>query len=115
MSSELGLEVLLAVLEKEESGTCEGNWDDHRGYYDRYRGWDDGESEEDEEEDWHYMDEVLDTSHNFKRIVDLNGRQLLSNVSTDEDFERVLQQFDPFDDPNDQKEDYVGFMGNWVG
>lgn len=121
VSSELGLEIVLAALEKEESGSCEhdhdrGNY--NRGYYNKHRrGWDD-ESEEEEEEDeadWHAMDEVFSTKYKFKRIVDLNGRQLLSDVETDEGFEeRVLQQCGPFDDTDDKEEDYEGFMGNSV-
>lgn len=123
MSSELGLDIFLAVIEKQETRDCEfDGYDpfDEGGYYDE------SEEEEDDDEDdeeekaqkkdrSHSMDDLIDTSYNFKRIVDLEGQLLLSGISTDEDFEKkMLQQCDPFEDADDEEEEVGGYTGNEV-
>lgn len=120
MSSELELDVFLAVLEKEELGSCEHVYDD---YYDRkkhYRGYEDDEDDEDDEdegdgEDWHELEDVHQVSYKIKQLVDLKGRVVLSDISTSEDFEEnLLQEFDLWEGLEGEEE-YEGFMGNSVG
>ena len=119
MSSQLGFDILLAVLEKKESGSVEYT----HPYKDRYRSrWDgsdgSGDSEEDEG-DWHDMEEIFETEVSFKKIVDLTGQTLRSNltISLDDLNNNTLLPptcFDLFDDTMDRNEDYEGYMGNSV-
>lgn len=90
MSAELGLDIFLAVLEKEEMGLCENDYDDDYYYskknkYKGWRKWDEQSSEEQYDDegdgaDWHDLDDVHETSCKFKRIADLKGRPLLTEL-----------------------------------
>lgn len=116
MASELDLDIFLAVLEKEEQGSCEfdhSRWERGNRYKDYY---DDSDEDGDEDDDdgWHCLDEVFETNFMIKKLVDLNGHVLLSQVRVDEmeEFEEnMLQEGDPFEGW-DGEEDYEGYMGN---
>lgn len=98
------------MLEKEEMGGCEGDdYDPYEEYHSK------GGDDEEEKSNWHTLDDDLDTTYSFKRIVDLKGRQLLSNVVTYElEFkESVLQECDPFEDA-DTEEEYENYVSNEV-
>lgn len=120
MSSELELDIFLAVIEKEEKVDCEFD-DYHAG---RYYGMSEEEDDEDDDEDddemqkkdsWNSMDDSTETSYSFKRIVDLHGQLSLSDISIDANVEEeMLQQSDPFEDAEDQEEEEGGYTGNEV-
>ncbi|KAI2618492.1 hypothetical protein GGR54DRAFT_158036 [Hypoxylon sp. NC1633] len=84
--AELGFDLFLTTMEREEFGIP----DDH--YYDGY----------------HELDFVVDRSNKLKAIFELTGNRLTSDVEFDED--DILGE-DPFDDEPDE-ENYTGFMGN---
>jgi hypothetical protein len=92
----------LAVLEKEEQGAPESV-----DYY---------SDEDDENESWHELDSVFQTSISIKKLVDLDGKQLRSEMKIDEkDIEHsMIQECDPFEDVEDRNEEYEGYMGNSV-
>ncbi|KAI1767563.1 hypothetical protein GGR53DRAFT_99628 [Hypoxylon sp. FL1150] len=89
MCSELNFDLFLATLEKEEIGPCE-----EHGYID-----DNG---------FHELEFVVDTSYRSKHVTDLSGNLLATNLALHAS--NILQK-DSFDDIPD-KEDYEGFMGN---
>ncbi|OTA69482.1 hypothetical protein K449DRAFT_384422 [Hypoxylon sp. EC38] len=101
---ELGFDLFLTTLEKEESGLPEGRRFDPY-YHDRYDRYD-----ESEKDDYgiHLLEEVYDVSYWSKYIFDLNGNELVSYVPLNSD--NILHE-DPFEDKPDQ-EDYEGYMGN---
>jgi len=83
----------LASSEKKESGGCED------GEY----GCSDGQS------GFHPIEEVVDSSLELKRMVDLDGTLLAESLSLAED---DFIQEDAFErDPD--RENYEGYMGNW--
>ncbi|OIW24743.1 hypothetical protein CONLIGDRAFT_685690 [Coniochaeta ligniaria NRRL 30616] len=116
LSAALPFHVFLAVLEKEQSGSCEDTRDYNRGSgYDRgewdgYFDDDDEEEEEEDDEDFHDLEDIFDTSYRIQSLVDLGGREL--GMETSFDLDNVVQgEYDLFpEDPED--EDYVGFKGN---
>jgi hypothetical protein len=102
LSTELDFDFFLAVLEKEEQGAPESV-----DYY---------SDEDDENESWHELDSVFQTSISIKKLVDLDGKQLRSEMKIDEkDIEHsMIQECDPFEDVEDRNEEYEGYMGNSV-
>ncbi|KAI4198509.1 MAG: hypothetical protein LQ350_005238 [Teloschistes chrysophthalmus] len=84
---------------KMERGECAGD-----GYDD-----DDEEEEDDDDNGPHLIEEVLDTSLEIKRLVDLDGNLLGRGMDVDE--EDFIQDDLFARDPD--HEDYEGYMGNW--
>ncbi|POR35594.1 Uncharacterized protein TPAR_04224 [Tolypocladium paradoxum] len=102
MSSELPVEIFLALLEKEEMGSCEH---DHWGSrYSRRGAYDD----EEDESGFHALEDVLESSYKVKTLVDLEGRLVTQDLRLDED--DILQE-DCFEDL-EAEEEYEGYMGN---
>ncbi|KAL9580360.1 MAG: hypothetical protein Q9212_004541 [Teloschistes hypoglaucus] len=93
----------LASCEKMESGGCAGDG------YNRYDGYDDDEEEEDDDDDGpHFIEDVLDSSLQIKRLVDLDGDLVGRDIDVNE--EDFIQD-EPFAREPDH-EDYEGYMGN---
>ncbi|KAK4185046.1 hypothetical protein QBC35DRAFT_504643 [Podospora australis] len=135
---ELNATLLFAVLQKEEFGECEADWDDYGR--DRWRdpyddGDDDDEDDEDEDEDeyvekdsddddeeegdddgeWHKFEEVHETNVFIKKLVCADGRTLRANMDIGmEDLEENLVQKcnNPFKSATRGEKDYSGFTGN---
>jgi hypothetical protein len=106
ISKTLNVDIFLALITKEELGSCE--YDDHNRY-DGYRGYDE-EDEDDDEGALHDLDEVIDTSYEITSLVDMDGCQLAKDMKLRKD--NVLQE-DCFDEV-DPEEHYSGYMGNSV-
>lgn len=123
---DLPVDIFLALLEKEESGTCQEDYEDrHYDRYDHYGGrrghnWrhpdsdvdsdeEDGDEDEDDEET-HDLDEVTETNYRVKRLVDLQGNTVAEELRFDTD---DCTCEDPFENVDIDHEDYEGYMGNW--
>lgn len=108
MSSELGIDVFLAVLEKEEIYDVQDEYDLYCRQCEERSDEDEDEDEEEMSSDWR---DLVDTSYKFKRLVALNGRQLLTHASTNhQEFkDGVLQQVDIFEDAEQEEE--TSYMG----
>ncbi|UKZ88872.1 uncharacterized protein TrAFT101_004602 [Trichoderma asperellum] len=102
MSSELAVDVFLALLEKEEMGSCESNTWDRRYSKFSYYGYDDDES------NYHSLDEVFETKYAVKTLVDLEGHVVTQGLHLNGD--DILQEncFENLE----AEEEYEGFMGN---
>lgn len=120
ISGELAVDVFLALLEREEMGSCE-----HDPYEDRYDGFrrynrsyydDDGYDDDgyddynDDESGYHHLEEVFETKYAVKTLVDLQGRVVATRLRLDE--QDILQE-DCFEDL-EAEEEYEGYMGNSV-
>lgn len=107
---DLPVEIFLALLEKEESGNCESHHEDRyrsRGYY----GDEESENGSDEEDsDYHALEDVMETKYSVETLVDLHGRTVAQNLDLDND---CLTREDIWDEIDIHKEDYEGYMGNW--
>ena len=124
LAAELPIDVFLALLEKEEQGDCTVEYDhyDHWGggrrYTEKYNKYDSEDGSEDGSEDvseaesdnFHPLDEVFDMQHRIKKLIDLDGREVMSGLPLDED--HILQN-DCFDGA-DAEEEFEGYMGNSV-
>ena len=119
----LNVSLFLAVLEKEETGQCKHDPYDHYGHYggySRYHGDSEDDSDEDgggDSDDWHTLEEVHETTISIKKLVNLQGRTLRSDIEIDmDDLEENLAQEldDPFDKAAAGESDYSGFTGNEV-
>lgn len=108
MSNELEFDVFLAVLEKMESGGVEWEGDRYDGY--RYRAYDD----DSKPEDWHGLDDIYNSKTHIKKLVDLEGRLLRSEIPCDDLSENLIPKCDPFEAASDRNEEYEGYMGNSV-
>lgn len=111
ISGELAVDVFLALLEKKEMGMCEYDPDEDR--YDGYRRYNRSYYNDynDDESSHHYIEEVLDTSYAVKTLVDLEGHVVTTRLRLDE--QDILQE-DCFEDLEEAKEEYEGYMGNSV-
>lgn len=114
--NKLPVDVYLALLEKMETGSVEYCPDpyDRRsfysgGYYSGYGGYIEDDEEEDED-GFHALDEVIESSHKVLTLVDLDGHTVTKGLELDED--DILQE-DAFEDV-DGREEYEGYMGNSV-
>ncbi|KAM6522555.1 hypothetical protein FALCPG4_012200 [Fusarium falciforme] len=67
------------------------------------------EEDEEDEEGYHEIDEVLQSSHNVLTLVDLDGHTATKDLQLEE--EDILQE-DPFADIQG-REHYEGYMGNY--
>jgi hypothetical protein len=130
---ELGFEIFLATLEREDDGTAEDYDDDPWEYHRdnrryRYYGCCEEENEDEDEEDkndekdddendkndekkYHAIDEVTESKLTAKFVYDLSGNEIMSSIRLTKD--DILQE-DPFGEDPDE-EDYEGYMGNSVG
>lgn len=68
------------------------------------------EEDEEDEEGYHEIDEVLQSSHNVLTLVDLDGHTATKDLQLEE--EDILQE-DPFADIQG-REHYEWYMGNYV-
>lgn len=102
MSSELAVDIFLALLEKEEMGSCESNTWDRRYAKHSYYDYDDDES------NYHSLEEVFETKYAVKTLVDLEGHVVTQGLHLNED--DILQEncFENLE----AEEEYEGFMGN---
>ncbi|KAI0148149.1 hypothetical protein F4776DRAFT_660322 [Hypoxylon sp. NC0597] len=92
---ELGFDLFLTTLEREESGLPQGGRFDRYGYYDEYKA----------VYGIRPPEETYDVSYRSKYIFDLNGNKLVSHVPLNSD--DILQ-----DHPIEDQPDYEGYMGN---
>lgn len=84
LSKELDFEVFFALLEKEEIGYPEV---DHSKFYDVYR---EDSEEESEEESYHFMQDVFDTTHQAKTVRDMHGKPVVDGLELDP-YEDIIQ------------------------
>ncbi|KAI1381983.1 hypothetical protein F4677DRAFT_11617 [Hypoxylon crocopeplum] len=118
VSGSVPVDIFLAILEKEELNEVYEDYYHRRDYYDCYEEEEEEEEEEDSDKDSDEdSDEEsgppertgnLETTYRIKKLVDLEGNQLVSDVDMDE--ECVLQDDFFDDDPDDVEES--GFTGN---
>lgn len=102
--------VYLASMEKEITGAADepyGGYGRRRRGYQAY-GYDDDESDEDDGGHHEITDEI-DSSLTLKRVVDIHGHEVVTDVDVSED--EILQE-DPFDDREPTDESYEGYTGN---
>lgn len=111
LSAELDFDVFLAALERRDEGTV--GYDDsyHRRKDSRFYE-EDYDEDDESEEDWHDLDEVLESEQRVKVLVQLDGRPVLHDALLDQ--EHVLKGESCFDEA-EEEEDYDGYMGNSVG
>lgn len=126
VSADVDIDIFLAVLEKKESGSCEVEYDPYGWERDRRNARDDWGVDEDEdadsddredseEEDYHRLESADEVSYQIKQLVDIDGKVLLSDVSTSEDFEEhLIQQSGDLFEGTVPEEEYEEFMGNSV-
>ncbi|KAF8312028.1 hypothetical protein DL93DRAFT_1360309 [Clavulina sp. PMI_390] len=97
----LQFRVVLANLELHEVGVPDDNgW---HGY---------GDSEDDDDEGPHYMNELIESHMNVTNIIDLDGVKLDLKITIDEEEEMVSESLKE-DDPDDEQ--YEGYQGNGAG
>ncbi|KAF9777459.1 hypothetical protein IL306_004426 [Fusarium sp. DS 682] len=98
--------IFLALLEKEEQGSVEFDPSDlqynYRGAMGQYDDEDDG--------DFHCIDEVLEINYRLKTVRDLQGKVVAWEMAIDE---KDLTDPGLFNDMVAYKEDYEGYMGNY--
>ena len=109
LCADLGFDVFLATLEKMEFGPTEDIGESHN--YRRYddSGGDDEDEDEDpydDGEDFHYLEEVVESSHTLKVVFDLAGTRIASALPLNG---ICLIQDEVFGEEPDQ-EDYEGYM-----
>ncbi|KAK3299688.1 uncharacterized protein B0H64DRAFT_355933 [Chaetomium fimeti] len=110
ISTKLDFDVFLAVLEKSEQGGVEHAWKTKKKKY-----WgEDSDESDDDGLSWHELDDVYETSLCIKKLVDLDGALLRSEMKIDEDDleENLIPAGDPFEGVNSRNEEYEGFTGN---
>lgn len=115
--SELPVDIFFGLLEKEEMGSCEFDYDPYSRSRSKYYDEDDEDDDYDDYDedihddlDFHALDEVFETFYKVKTLVDLEGRMVTENLHFDEDH---LLDPDCFVDLEGEEE-YEGYMGNSV-
>lgn len=103
LQQELGLRLCLGSLEKSIFGSCDS------GYGGGY-GWSDDDGEDEDDEEFHAIDEELENSVTLLSVVDLEGNVVAKNVGVDED-EHIVQ-IGHFEDRTPDEESYDGHTGN---
>lgn len=86
ISSELPMNVFLGILEKTAMGSCGGG--EYGGCYGRrsyYDSPDDEDHDQDDDKDWHSLDDDIETTFAIKKLVDLNGVHLAEDIDITED------------------------------
>lgn len=104
--------VYLASLKRTVVGSVEDDGYNGYGFHDYYN--DDSEEEEDDDDggpmgDPHHILEIIEDELVLERIVDINGNEILRDVSIDMD---DIIQPDPFDGREPDDQDYEGYTGN---
>ncbi|ERT03379.1 hypothetical protein HMPREF1624_01693 [Sporothrix schenckii ATCC 58251] len=111
--AELPVDIFLAILEKQEEGSCD---DDEYGYHSRshyYRYSDYEEDENSQNAEWHAIQEVYSTTYSIKKLLALDGSQLAESMDIQKD--NILQD-DCFVDADGEEIDYEeGWSGNERG
>jgi hypothetical protein len=103
ISSALLMDVFLGILEKTDRGSCN---DGAYGILRRV-----GDDNEDDE-DWHSLDEIYETRLDIKKLVDLDGVHLAGNTALDA---KSILQPDCFEDADGEEISYdEGYAGNEV-
>ncbi|EXL79795.1 hypothetical protein FOPG_06532 [Fusarium oxysporum f. sp. conglutinans race 2 54008] len=102
----LPVTIFLALLEKEDRGNVEFDPSDlqynYRGATGEYDDEDDGE--------FHYLDEVLETDYRLKTVRDLQGKVVAGQMAIDD---KNITDPCAFEDMSPREEDYEGYMGNY--
>ena len=107
LSIELGYELVLGLLTKEENGTIEH---DYYGYRHGYGYEEEDEDEEDEDEEGvHPMDDVTDSSHSVETLFDLEGTVVAKELDLAEDDLLTDTYFEDREGEEDR-----GYTGNEV-
>lgn len=75
ISSELPVDIYLAILEKKDMGSCDD------GGYDPYN----RSSYYDEEQDWHEFYDIDETTFAIKKLVDLDGIHLVEGIDIEKE------------------------------
>ncbi|UNI17917.1 hypothetical protein JDV02_004224 [Purpureocillium takamizusanense] len=104
LSTELGYEVFLGLLTKEELGTLDADYDHY--HYDHY----DDDDDESEEGGFHDLADVCSTNHSFKTLFGLDGRMIAQEVDLAEDDLLTDGYFDDRECEEDR-----GYTGNEGG
>jgi hypothetical protein len=100
-----GFLCFLASCERRVYGSCDYDYEDYgHGYRSRYNHY--GSYNDDS---YHEISDVFDTSLHLKKIFNMNGILLAENVEIDE--EDFLVE-NPFEDKTPDNEDYSGYTGN---
>ena len=112
-SRDLPVDIFLALLEKEQSGSCPYEGRD-RGYnqYGRY-GYDDSEEEDSDLPDdasFHEFDDVHETKYRVKTLFVLEGELVAEGLKLKND---DVTNEDAWDEIEITKENYEGYMGNY--
>lgn len=104
VSSQLPVDIFLAVLEKEEMGGCDSSCYNKKNSY-----WDEEYEEVEHDGGFHPIDDICSTEYKILSLVDLDGCQVAKDMKLDET--KVLQE-DCFN--VNPEEYYEGYMGNYV-
>ncbi|KIH86389.1 hypothetical protein SPBR_08095 [Sporothrix brasiliensis 5110] len=108
--AELPVDIFLAILEKQEEGSCD---DDEDGYHSRnqYYGYSNYEEDENRQNaEWHAIQEVYSTTYSIKKLLALDGSKLAESMDLQKD--NILQD-DCFVDADGKETDYQeGYSGN---
>ncbi|KAK3400751.1 hypothetical protein B0T20DRAFT_152426 [Sordaria brevicollis] len=121
LGKELGFEVFLTLLEKEEMGSCEWDgydpWDRRNRWGYRGGGWGEDSEEEDDygggggdDKSFHPLEDICDTTYSVKTVRDLEGRKVVESLPLDAD--DMLQVSEDVFSAVEPKEEYEGYMGN---
>lgn len=112
ISSDLAVDVFLALLELREMGTCEYDHSDRRyGRYNKYYH-DDDDDDDDDETGYHHIEDILETNYAVKTLVDLEGHVVTQDLDLNQD--DILQDDCFVNLDQADEEEYEGYMGNSV-
>ncbi|KAG5999712.1 hypothetical protein E4U54_001704 [Claviceps lovelessii] len=107
VSSELPVDIFLAILELMEQGNCEPEDDDPRFSNTKYYNY--RYNPKDDEEGFHPLDDIFESEYAVKTLVDLEGNVVARGMHLDE---KDMLDDTLFNDC-DPEEQYEGYMGNW--
>ncbi|KAK0736194.1 hypothetical protein B0T21DRAFT_411386 [Apiosordaria backusii] len=97
--------LFIALLEMEEHGECEFDYDHEVGSKSRY-----GYRAPKPPPEWHEFSEIERSERKIQTLVDFNGEEMDSNLEFDED--NILQKT-PFAKGEKEEMGYTGYMGNY--
>lgn len=111
ISSELPVEIFLAVIEKEEYGNCEKDYSRLSGRrYGRYN--DDYDTYSIRHPSgYHPLEDIFQRQHRILSMVNLNGDEIMNDMVFGKKGDTLLQE-DFFSVT--PEESYLGYQGNWV-
>ncbi|KAK0649652.1 hypothetical protein B0T16DRAFT_457045 [Cercophora newfieldiana] len=110
ITAELELDAFFTILEKEERGMTKRESEPESLPSEDEDEDEDEEPEEPEERDWHYFDDVIDSSMDVKVLGDLDGNSFNSSFSVDEGYlldTMVHDSWDPFENSESGETDYT--------